>query len=535
MPTERIDSRTYRTLLAGGLRRLADECDQINKLNVFPVPDGDTGDNMLMTLQSGLDQTAAAEDMNGFCESMSKGMLYGARGNSGVILSRFFFGMNSYLSGCGDAVRTDAFVDSLEKGVTKAYEAVSSPKEGTMLTVMRETAEAVKKSAPADFEALFRTAVPAASESLERTPEQLEVLKNAGVVDSGGAGFLCILDGMRNALEGSGTAEATAARPAKAAFRELTPDDEMLGYCTEFILQRMNGDPFSLDAFRSFLESVGNSVVAFEDGNIVKVHVHTFRPEEVLAAAHRYGEFLTLKIENMTVMHSEPEAGTGFGIPARKVRYGLLAVANGDGVRQMLERGGCTVVDGGRSMNPSAEEILRGVRKTGAETVFVFPNHKNVFLAAEQAKAMCDFAKVIIVRSEDVGQCYHAIACFDGSLTEEELTGRFGPALTEGGTVHVARAIRSCVENGISVTEGDWICFDRDRILVADATEDGAVVKLFEGYEDPPDVVIGLYGEEETEEGADALGEKLSDLFPDTEFIMTPGGQPVYRYTFILS
>lgn len=531
MPTERIDSHKYRVLLSGGLKCLEEKCDQINKLNVFPVPDGDTGDNMMMTLQSGLAETVADADIGLLCNALSKGMLYGARGNSGVILSRFFYGVNRHLSDCKEMISPSDLTAGFEVGVAEAYAAVSSPKEGTILTVMRETTDALKESGPDDFESFFKTANFEASESLKRTPEQLEVLKSAGVVDSGGAGFLCILEGMKNALEG-GTIYSVGS--AKAAIRELTGDEEMLGYCTEFILQLMREETFSLEAFKGFLDSIGNSVVAFQNDNIVKVHVHTFRPEEVLRAAHGYGEFLTLKIENMTVMHSESTVENEFSIPTQKSKYGLVAVACGDGVKQMLASGGCTVVDGGRSMNPSAQDILTGVKEANAETVFVFPNHKNVFLAASQAKEMCDFCKVIVIASEDIGHCYQAISFFDPESSADELTNLFASARDLGKTVQVARASRSCTEGDLDVEEGDWLCFDHDRILVAAKDENEAILTFFDRQADCPDLAILLFGEDESEDAASALAEQLSERFPDTEFIATHGGQPIYHYTLIV-
>lgn len=530
MTTEKINSLKYRSLLSEGSRFLEERCDQINKLNVFPVPDGDTGDNMLMTLQSGLAETGADENLPLLCDSLSRGMLYGARGNSGVILSRFFYGMNSCISKCGDSFTADNFIAGLENGVSEAYAAVSSPKEGTILTVMRETTDAVKKESPADFETLFETAHTAAAQALKNTPEQLEVLKNAGVVDSGGAGFLCILEGMRSALDGKDISPVSA---AKATVKELRGDEKMLGYCTEFLLQKMGGEPFSTDSFRKFLDSVGNSVVVFETGNIVKAHVHTFRPEEVLKEAHRFGEFLTLKIENMTVMHSESTVENEFELLEKKNKYGLVAVACGDGIGKMLKSAGYTTVDGGRSMNPSSHDILRGIKQANAETVFVFPNHKNAFLAAKQAGEMCDFCKVLVVASQDIGHCYCAASAFDDSLPPEELVSRFEAAAKSVKTVNIAGAIRDCTENGVTVRKGDAVCFDKDRILLAENTVQDAAVKLFE-HLDTPDVVIILTGEETSEGDASALESRLEELYPDTEFIMTDGGQPIYSYTLII-
>ncbi|MBQ7625018.1 MAG: DAK2 domain-containing protein [Clostridia bacterium] len=531
MTTETINSVKYRSLLFGASGRLQEKCDQINKLNVFPVPDGDTGDNMLMTLQSGLAETEEEEDLSLLCENVSKGMLYGARGNSGVILSRFFYGLNDCLSKRGEEVTTKGFIDGMEKGVSEAYASVSSPKEGTTLTVMRETFEYVKKESPSDFETLFERANTAAADALKKTPEQLEVLKNAGVVDSGGAGFLCILEGMKSALKGGTDARVTA---SKTRVKELSGDEEMLGYCTEFLLQRMGNEPFSLDAFKEYLDSVGSSVVIFETGNVVKVHVHTFRPEDVLAAAHRFGEFLTLKIENMTVMHTESTVDNEFEIFESKKKYGIVAAACGEGVKQMLENSGCTVVDGGRSMNPSAQDILQGIRSANAETVFVFPNHKNTFMAAKQAADMCDFCKVTVINSRDVGHCYYALSFFDDSLAPEELTRCFEEAFGMSRTVNVAKATRSCTEDGVTVREGDFLCFDRDRILLAEKSENEAAFKLLKGMETPPDVVIVLVGEDQPADAASELDCRLTEAFPDTEIIMINGGQPIYAYTLII-
>ena len=521
----------YRTLLSGGLACLKDNCDRINKLNVFPVPDGDTGDNMLLTLQSGLSETAEHSDLPTLCGELSKGMIYGARGNSGVILSRFFFGLNAALSSSGGPVTVSAFSAGLARGTEEAYAAVSCPKEGTILTVMHRTAEAVGKSGADDFETLFSVAVSEAAEALKQTPELLDVLKNAGVVDSGGAGFLCILEGMKNALEGKQT---FAVASSKTSVRELTPDDEMLGYCTEFILQLMGGEPFSLDGFRTFLNEVGNSVAAFQIGAVVKVHVHTFTPEKVLAEAHRYGEFLTLKIENMTVMHSESTIENDFEIPTKKSRYGVVAVACGEGVKKMFEDGGCTVVDGGRSMNPSAGDILDGIRRANAETVFVFPNNKNVLLSALQAKETCDFCKVRVIPSEDIGHCYLALSYFDPEAGEEALAESFEKAKDLGRTVLVAQASRSCVENGVTVRAGDRLCFDSGKILAAGKDENEAAKAFFDALTDEPDVVIVLRGEDLPQERAEALERELSRRFPLAEIITVNGGQPIYDYIFLI-
>ena len=527
-----IDSQKYRVLLSGGLKRLEEKCDQINKLNVFPVPDGDTGDNMLLTLQSGLAETVSDGDLRILCEAISKGMLYGARGNSGVILSRFFYGMNSYIAEYGDTITVEACISGMEQGVKEAYDAVADPKEGTILTVMNETTEAIKNSGASDFTELFQTAITTAAESLKKTPELLEVLRSAGVVDSGGAGFLCILEGMKHALENDTVYAVSSA--GKSAVRELTEDEELLGYCTEFILQLMGDRSFSLDELKVFLNDIGNSVVAFQNGNIVKVHVHTFKPEEVLAKAHAYGEFLTLKIENMSVQHSESSVSDEFLDAKPKRKYGMVAVACGAGIKKMLTDGGCSVViDGGKSMNPSAKDILAGIRQAEAETVFFFPNNKNIFLAAKQARDMCDFCRVDIIGSEEIGQCYRALSLFDDKLSPDELVKLFESAIEVENTIYVARATRAYTSDDIEIDEGDCLCYNRNRVLAADPSEEAAVRKLYEGYDVLPDVSVILYGEHKSEEEAHRLERMLTDTFIDTEFIVVNGGQPIYDYIFI--
>ena len=236
----------------------------------------------------------------------------------------------------------------------------------------------------------------------------------------------------------------------------------------------------------------------------------------------------------MTVMHSASPVENEFEIPEKKNKYGLVAVACGEGIKRMLTDAGCTVVDGGRSMNPSAQDILRGIRQVNAETVFLFPNHKNAVLAAKQAAGMSDFCRVIVIDSRDLGHCYGALSYFDDALTPDELTGCFEAAGDESRTVHVSRAIRSCAEDGVLVREGDFVCFDQDRILLAAGTADEAIVKMLSSLKDTPDVVILLAGEEVSPEAASALEDRLTALFPDTECISVRGGQPIYSYTLII-
>ena len=545
MAVNSIDASLLKRMFLAGAKNLEVQKEVINELNVFPVPDGDTGTNMTLTILSAVKEIGQITDLNmqTLAKAISSGSLKGARGNSGVILSQLFRGFCKGVNGY-DRLTVPLAAEAFDKAVDTAYKAVMKPKEGTILTVARAGAEAAAEIADYtdDVEDFLDKVIERMQQALDNTPELLPVLKEAGVVDSGGTGLLAVMTGARKGLRGEevdlNALVSGGTKPAEkkggAGSNDISTADIRFGYCTEFILQLNRKDEFQLAAFKEYLNSVGNSVVAFQNDHIVKVHVHTFLPEDVLRAAHRYGEFLSLKIENMTVMHSESVVENEFEIPTQRCRYALLAVACGEGIKQMLASGGCKVVDGGKSMNPSAQDILQGIKEANAETVFVFPNHKNVFLSAAQAKEICDFCDVVIVRSEDVGQCYHAIASFDDALSPEELTARFSSALDLGKTVQVAKAIRSCTEDGVTVETDDWICFDRDRILCADRDEDRAVLKCFESIPDAMDAVIMLFGEGQAEEDASALKNELENLYPDTEFILLSGGQPTYHYTFII-
>ena len=540
-------------MLRQGAARLDANRETINDLNVFPIPDGDTGDNMHMTLCGGT-AAEAAGSLGETARAASQGMLLGARGNSGVILSRFFAGVAQGLSGVQEA-GLSVFTQALQEGVRSAYGAVSQPVEGTMLTVLRE---GVAQASGESFEELFHRLVETMKVSLDGTPELLPVLKEAGVVDSGGAGVLCIIEGMLDALEGRLSYRETVAGPASpkpaADLDRFGPDTELeFGYCTEFLLRLQTakvGDPeqFDISPIRDWLDAVGESVVCFKDGSIVKVHVHTRTPGEILSHVQRWGEFLTVKIENMTLQHSGVTIRNQFTddapVPApqesfaqRRRRYAVVTVASGQGLVQAFKDAGVEeVIPGGQTMNPSAADFIAAFDRAGAETVFVFPNNSNILLTARQAASLYDKSEVIVLPSKDIGAGYVAAASVDRSLKDPSEIREAAEALIASVTTgQVSRANRDARMDGVEVKEGDFIGYEHDRILCAcadrvEAAEKTAGALALQDH----DVALVFRGQDAPEEEAERLVATLQKRYPRTEVILTEGGQPIFDYILTL-
>lgn len=541
-----IDGVTYLNMLRGGAQNLNRNRTAVNDLNVFPIPDGDTGDNMFMTVNAGAVKTAENESVSVVADNAAKEMLMGARGNSGVILSRIFSGI---AKGTRDADSLTAFdfIAALRKGVKEAYGAVATPVEGTILTVYREGVEKVVEKQPADFESLFDILLRELKESLERTPDLLDVLREAGVVDSGGAGLLYIMQGMKEALSGvkfdvlgmDGSSQHT-----QVDLDAFTADSELeFGYCTEFLLRLQNSkvdvDGFDVDKFTEWLNSVGDSVVCFKEGSIVKVHVHTKHPGDILNHCQLYGEFLTTKIENMTLQHNGSHGMQELKLKKRKPQktFGIVTVAAGTGIKELFSSLGCdVVVDGGQSMNPSAEDLVKAFDETCAETIYVFPNNSNIILTAEQAAELYDNADVRIIRSKTIGEGYSAISMFDPeSGSADEITESLNEIISGVVTGMVSRASRDVSGGAVEVIKDDYIGFVGDDIYVDEKTAEDAMLglcgKLNAGSYD---ILLILAGEAPTAENAQKMVDTLSARYPRSEVIMVDGGQPIYDYILIL-
>ena len=548
MRTEIMDGALFSKLIIGGTANLMRNRKTVNDLNVFPIPDGDTGDNMYMTVEAGAAMLRGESGLNlgEAAELAARGMLLGARGNSGVITSRIFAGISKGLENAERAT-TAVFTRALERGVREAYEAVSVPVEGTILTVYRDSVRFAgsRINGESDFIRYFDDFIEEMERSLERTPELLAVLKEAGVVDSGGAGLLYIAEGMKAALVGKETDAGFVDAPTqKRVDINMFTEDSVLefGYCTEFLLRLQNSkidvNAFDLDAFIEWLNENGDSVVAFRDGTIVKAHVHTKRPGDVFNYCQNFGEFLTTKVENMTLQHNETTAPDRFAKAKKpKKAYGIVSVAAGRGIKSTFLEMGCdAVVDGGQSMNPSTEDFIRAFDTVNADTIFVFPNNKNIILAADQAAELYKKAEIKVIPTRTVGEGYCAIAQLDTSSgdTDEIITG-LREIIAGVVTGVVSRAIRDTEKDGISVRKDDYIGFSGGKISVDDPDRESAVLSLADNLSAGDyDIIVLLRGLEASRDETEKLAAELGAKYPLSEVITIDGEQPVYDYIMIL-
>ena len=544
-----IDGDLYYNLVRSGSISLYTNRKTVNDLNVFPIPDGDTGDNMYMTIHSGVDSASGTKGkpISEVSSALSYGMLVGARGNSGVILSRIFSGISKGLSGIESASLYD-FSKALKSGISESYSAVPNPVEGTILTVYRESVEYASSliSEETSLDVFFNNMKMGLEKSLERTPELLDVLREAGVVDSGGAGLYYILDGMISFLRGdtAGEVELEEEKSHQSVdFSKFSRDSELqFGYCTEFLLRlqtsKTDVDSFDVNELIDWLKSNGESVVAFCDGDIVKVHVHTFKPGDILNHCQKYGEYLTVKIENMTLQHNEAELKNNFSFRTSKPhkRVGTVSVASGDGIKNTFLELGCDyIVDGGQSMNPSAEDFLNSFKNVNADIILVFPNNGNIIMAAKQAASLYKDAEIRVVESRDIGQGYLAISMLDaGDYTADELVEQCLDNMSGCVTAGVSVATRDAVVNGISVKANDYIGFVGDTIISTGNDRSKVVFDLCDSLNAANyDIVIVFKGKNVSEAEADDTVGVLENKYRDSEIIFIDGGQPVYDYIII--
>ncbi|MBQ2057236.1 MAG: DAK2 domain-containing protein [Oscillospiraceae bacterium] len=548
MKTEILDGALYQKLIIGGAANLQRNRKTVNDLNVFPIPDGDTGDNMFMTMDAGAAMLRGESgiSLGEAAELAARGMLLGARGNSGVITSRIFAGISKGLEGTERAT-TAVLTRALERGVREAYEAVSVPVEGTILTVYRDAVRFAgsRINGDSDFNRYFDDFIEEMERSLERTPELLAVLREAGVVDSGGAGLLYIAEGMKAALSGKESGESIVDTPTqKRVDVNMFTEDSILefGYCTEFLLRlqtsKIDVNAFDLDAFIEWLNANGDSVVAFRDGTIVKAHVHTKRPGDIFNYCQNFGEFLTTKVENMTLQHNEHTAPDRFAKAKKpKKPYGIVSVAAGRGIKTTLLEMGCdAVVDGGQSMNPSTEDFIKAFDTVNADTILVFPNNKNIILAANQAAELYKKAEVRVVPTRTVGEGYCAIAQLDTSSGDTEaIITELREIISGVVTGVVSRAVRDTEKDGVSVKKDDYIGFSGGKISVDDPDRVAAALTLADNLgAGDYDLLILVRGEAVPREETAALAKELGAKYPMSEVITIDGEQPVYDYIMIL-
>ncbi len=540
MSIVQIDASTLLEMFANGYRNLCRMETQVNDLNVFPVPDGDTGTNMLKTLVSGVSLVADdTEDVGAFMKRFSKTVLLSARGNSGVILSQFIRGLANGAQGKSILEPRDmAYV--LEQGADSAYSAVSTPVEGTMLTVLRSAAVAAGQTENFGTpEECFDYILAETQKTLQKTPEMLPVLKEAGVVDSGGMGIVYIFEGMSAYLKGD-IIETDSERQDivnLAAVGTFGPDSVLeYGYCTEFVLQLMNTKTnittFSIRNVITFLESIGDSVVAVQDDDIVKVHVHTFTPEKALAFARNYGEFISVKIENMSIQHNEITEGKTR--TAEKTKYAVVTVASGDGLKDYFSEIGATrIIDGGQTQNPSTQDFLDAFASINAEHIVVLPNNSNIVLTAKQAADMYTDADIRVLPTKSMAQGYSALSMMNTWASDiDAFVADMNLGIESVTTGTVTQAVHDANLNGIEIkkdnymgiTDGEIVCATGDRLQAAMEI----LMRLPEiSYKE---VITIFYGENVSQDATEELISSIEKQFPHIECGAIYGGQKVYDF-----
>ena len=514
---------------------------KINELNVFPVPDGDTGTNMSMTLQNAVADLKRAEDPNltRAADLTASALLRGARGNSGVILSLLFRGMAKSLKGREDATG-EAFAESMQVGVENAYKAVMKPAEGTILTVSRLAAAAAVEAAQEqdDVEFVLEQAIVRGKIALEDTVNQNPVLQKAGVVDAGGVGWITVLNAMLSALRGedvvlnAGADAAPTETKEQANFSDFDTEDITFAYCTEFIVSRDNDlDP---EALREYLNGMGDSLVLVDDDEIIKVHVHTNHPGEVIEKALTYGGLITVKIENMRLQHTEKvltEAERTNQVAKPEKKYGMVTVCAGEGLSAVFkDLGADEIISGGQTMNPSTQDILMAINKTPAETVFVFPNNKNIIMAAEQAIPLSE-KEVVVIRTKTIPQGISAMLAFDPDADVEGNIQLMHDARHSVSTLQVTYAARNSDYDGYAIHEGDYLALYGSALFGTSRDIDSLLKDLANKVASEEKGVITIfYGADIDEQTAEKALHIFEETCPDADISLINGGQPVYYY-----
>ena len=540
MDIQTIDAALLSKMFLAGAKNLEAKKEWINELNVFPVPDGDTGTNMSMTIISAAKEVAAVEKpvMKDLAKAISSGSLRGARGNSGVILSQLFRGFTKTIKHY-DKIDKIVLCESFQKACETAYKAVMKPKEGTILTVAKVTAEKAVYCArnTEDFEEFAQVVIKEANEILQKTPEMLPVLKEAGVVDSGGQGLVEFLQGAVDALMGKevdlSSVEKTAVKPAATASEApLEEKDIKFGYCTEFIV--MTKEEISMEEEQKF-KDFGDSIVVVADEDIIKVHVHTNHPGKAIEKGLTYGELTNMKIDNMREEHRErlnlTQAEESKPEEPRK-DFGFVAVSIGQGMNDIFrELGVDYLIEGGQTMNPSTEDMLNAIEQVNAETVFILPNNKNIILAATQAQSLVEDKNVVIIPTTTVPQGISAIIGFDPEADAEENEDNMKDIIECVKTGEVTYAVRDTSINGITIKVDDIMGIDDDGIKKVGQDVEKVTLELLEEMVDEDSELISIYyGEDTTKEQAEALLEKVEETYGDCDVQLEYGGQPIYYF-----
>lgn len=557
MKVEKITETEFRKMILTSSDRLNKNAEFINSLNVFPVPDGDTGTNMSLSFASGSKYVSESTSANvgDLAQSLAKGLLMGARGNSGVILSQVFRGFAKSVSNKKELTPQD-LAQALQGGVETAYKAVMKPQEGTILTVARKSAEAAKKVAKdgGDIVAVMKDTYEAAEAALKTTPDLLPVLKEVGVVDSGGQGLTFVYQGFYDALSGNvrddevhkpspvEMDEMVSAEHHKSAQGKLNTEDIKYGYCTEIMVRlgagRLVEKKFDYDEFRGYLAEIGDSLLVIADDEVVKVHVHTEHPGMVLSYGQKFGSLIKVKVDNMrlqheTILEKDEEEEREEEISENEISgdYGIIAIASGEGVAEIFKNLGATyVLSGGQTMNPSTQDIVDAIAKTKKDKVIVLPNNKNIFLAADQAAEVCD-VDAVVVPSKTIAQGMAAMLGFSKDADLEENKEAMTDELDTVISGQVTIAVRDTTIEGREIKKDDYMGIVDGNIVVTNPDRKEAAIEMVKAMlDEDSEVVTIIYGEDGNKEEAEAIETAVSELDEDLEIEIHEGNQPVYPY-----
>ena len=564
-----IDAGMLKNAFLAGAKGLEAKKDWINELNVFPVPDGDTGTNMTLTIMAAAKEVAELENptMDQLAKAISSGSLRGARGNSGVILSQLLRGFTKEIKAV-EEIDTTILANAMVRGTETAYKAVMKPKEGTILTVAKAMADKGLEMASQtdDIEEFVKQVIEYGDYVLSQTPEMLPVLKQAGVVDSGGQGLMQVVKGAVDGLLGrtvdfsldtvpdSGNRPAAGEKAARGAARtDIDTADIKFGYCTEFIinLEKVYTDKDETE-LKSYLESIGDSLVVVSDDEIVKVHVHTNHPGLAFEKALAYGSLSRMKIDNMREEHQErviqdserlareqaareqedKDKATGEEAPSERREYGFIAVSSGEGLSDIFRGiGADCLIEGGQTMNPSTEDMLKAIERVNAENIFILPNNKNIIMAAQQARDLTEDKNIIVIPSRTVPQGITALVNFMPDLGPEENTQTMTEEMGNVRTAQITYAVRTTNIDGIDIEEGDIMALGDHGMLAVGKSVDGvALDAMKEMLDEECELVTIYYGADVSEHEAKVLEEQAQEQYPDKEIELQYGGQPIYYY-----
>lgn len=548
-----LDGKRFAEMIVQGANLLAANAKMVDALNVFPVPDGDTGTNMNLSMTSGAKevQNNVQEHIGKVGASLSRGLLMGARGNSGVILSQLFRGFSKHIED-QEAINSQQFAQAFEAGMKTAYKSVMKPVEGTILTVAKDAAKQAVLSAKKhnDIVLVMEEIVSEAKASLKRTPELLPVLKEVGVVDSGGQGLVFVYEGFLAELKGEelptsvhapSMDELISAEHHMNVQDFMNTEDIVYGYCTE-IMVRLEADklakkPFNEDTFRQEISQYGDSLLVISDEEIVKVHIHSEQPGNVLNYGQQYGSLIKLKIDNMREQHTaivgEKTSTPLQTEPKQKEKYGIVAVAMGDGISELFRSIGATnIIEGGQTMNPSTEDIVKAVKTAHSETIFILPNNKNIIMAAEQTVDLVD-EKIIVIPTKTVPQGMAAILAFNPALSQEENQSAMKAAISQVKTGQITFAVRDTTIDGFTIENGDFMGLEEGKIKVLDKNKLQAAKNLLtKMIDEDAEILTILYGEDATNDEVGELVAYCEGNFEDVEVEVHNGKQPLYSFIF---